>query len=707
MCAAKLLVALSAATILSLPVLAFSVPLPPLGEPGTVATYMLHADPAERPGFEKTNQLTVMSAQVRIGPVESRGDRLFQWYGLSWTRLSGQSCEMWILIDGWPAPRHTPAVLQYLWFESGWPDAVNFVHEVTGRPVLPRICLWTHGWPQVPGLGGASNRAPAAGTPERILLHGWPFGRTALTENAAVQPPTGFTNVKLNPDLLIGWIAKDRDVDGRPYYRLAEGNYRYQENSEADLIAHARAGANFFTGRPILENLHRSPLFHSTHTGKCLDWPADLYRSNYWGHRNHIDEPGVMILGADCRTPTEAVERLQKVVRAALRPKDDDSRTFIDAHIDNRFGRGDMSIIEDDYPTWEVFFDNAWYQLAVPGLGGIVDQDTKMFGHGRLVESYNMAFGTQIPATTENSCAIRVAIMRGAARNFNKKWGVGLYDPDGFKLRSGKVAYFYDKGATYFWTWTGWVGIGDNSGLPYPYQRQYFSLLRQVVARNPHRDMDALLRAARVAVVIPYGYTFSPNHMNRMLALHLERVNERGVTYRTVLSNAATEVERLLRMGIEFDIAVDDPLFKPSGYDELIYVQEDGGLRIVRPGHQSLRLDGPRPVERPNLGPGPRLTLEMDGPVPAPGGKITFRATPELGTGDWHAEVALPTISWEVYEPERIVPITDYAIFPVRGRELTFKVETQGKYIVRATAADVFGRPAIACRTFVVGTADE
>jgi len=679
----------------------------PLGEPGSVAAYQLDADPAARPAYEREHRLTVVSAEIRLGPVADVAEQgPFQWYGLSWTRTNGQRYEMWILVDRWPTETDNPQVLHYLWREPDWPDAVSFVHEVTDKPVLPRICLWTHGWPQDPRIGGGANRAPLSGTPEHILLQGWLFKRTAITETASVQPPSEWTTVQLNPDLLIGWIAKDRDVDGRPYYRLADGKYRYQENSADDLMAHARAGANFFTGRPILEHLTRSHLFHSTHTGKCLDWPADLYRSNYWGHRNHIDEPGVMILGADCRTPAEAVQRLQKAVRTALHRKDDDPRTFMDANIDNRFGRGDMSIVEDDYPTWEVFFDNAWYQLAVPGLGGIVDQDTKMFGHGRLVESYNMAFGTRIPPTTENSCAIRAAILRGAARNFNKKWGVGLYDPDGFKLRSDKVAYFYEKGATYFWTWTGWVGIGDNSGLPYPYQRQYFSLIRQAFARNPNRNMPALLRVAKVAVVIPYGYTFSPNHMNRMLRLHLERKNEKGATYRTVLSNAATEVERLLRTGVEFDIAVDDPLFKPEGYDELIYALEDGCVRIVRPGHEDLLLDGPRPVERPDLGPGPRLTLEVVGAVPPAGGKVKLRATPELGTGDWHAEVPVPTINWEVYDAERIMPITDYAIFPVRGRELTFKVETEGTYVVRVAAADVFGRPAIAYETIVVAGVD-
>jgi hypothetical protein len=680
----------------------------PLGDPGTVASYELLADVAERPVFERDNRLTVVSAQMQLGPgvdVPERGR--FQWCGLNWTRLNGQQYQLWMLLDRWPTLDADPVVLHYLWREPDWPDAVGFVHEVTGQAMLPRISLWKHGWPQHAATGEANRRTPVAGIPEQILFQGWPFHRTALEQVKNLAVPTNWTTVRLNPDLLIGWIAGDRDVDGRPYYRLPGGTYQYKPNTEEDLLAHARAGANFYTSKALPEWLTRSSVFRSTQQTKFSDWPADLYRPNYWGHRNHIDEPGVMILGLDSRKPAEVVERLQKTVRNALRPKDEETRSFMDVRVDSRFGRGNLSIMEEDYPTWEVFFDNAWYQLAVPGLGGIVDQDTKMFGPGTMVEAYNMAFGTHIPPTTENSCAIRVALMRGAARNFNKKWGVGLYDPDGFKLRSGKVAYFYDKGATYFWTWTGWVGLGDNSGLPYPYQRQYFSLIRQAFERNSQRDMQALLRAARVAVVIPYGYTFSPTPLNRIYWLHLERVNEQGVTYRQVLANAATEVERLLRSGIEFDLAVDDPRFTAQGYEELIYVQEDGRVRIVRPGQADQWLDAARPVGRPDLGLMPQLSIQVVGDIPAAGGKVKVRAEARPGTGDWHGEATQPIVNWEVYDNERLVPITDFAIFPVRGRELSFRAEKPGWYLLRAATVDVFGRPAVAYQSLTVKVAPE
>ncbi len=79
-----------------------------------------------------------------------------------------------------------------------------------------------------------------------------------------------------------------------------------------------------------------------------------------------------------------------------------------------------------------------------------------------------------------------------------------------------------------------------------------------------------------------------------------------------------------------------------------------------------------------------------------------MRADARAGTGDWHGEITQPTVNWEVYDEERLIPITDFAIFPVRGRELTFEVEKPGRYRVRAAVADVFGRPAVAYQTLQV-----
>ncbi len=690
--------AMTSAFILS--AIAHNAVASPLGKPGTVASYELNADPADRPEYERERQLTVIASEIQIGPVvKVAGRGAFQWYGLNWTRLNGERCQLWMLMDGWWTPEKTPQVLQYLWKEADWDYTLRYIHEVSGAAVLPRISLWAYGLPQNPESLGDGTPAPAMKTPERIMLHGYPFKRVSVVWKREIASPSVWREIRLNPDLLLGWTSKDRDTDGRPHYRLS-GGYRYEPKSDEDLIAHINAGSNFFVGRPespeISVWLVQSPVYHGSLAYKIEDWPVQLYRSNYWGEMNHHDEPALGNLGRK-GTPTEVAQGLQKLLNEATRP------TGINGRISSRFGVGNLYFEEKDNPTWEVLWETAWYQMALPNVGGLVDEDTKMEGAGVLVDLYNMAFETQIPPTIENSCAIRTAVLRGAARNFNKRWGVGFYEPDSVKIRSAEIPYFVNKGATYFWAWTGWVGITDYSGLPYPYQRYYFSLARQAFNERPDRDSEALLHAAKAAVVIPYGYTFAPYHMHRTIWLPLEKENDFGVTYRRVLANAVTEAERLLRLGIDFDVAVNDPLFIPTGYEELIYAQEDGKIRISQPERADEILDAPRFFERPDLGPAPSLSIEIEGDVPPGPGEVTFKAVATIGTGDWSGEGEEPKIYWEIYDEESIIELKYSALWQTQGERLTYEFESEGTYVVRASVCDIFGRPAVAYKAIVVG----
>lgn len=711
---------------------------PPLGSPGTVAVYELIEEPAGRPAFETENRLSVVEATICLGPVEQGSeDAPAQWYGLEFTRQNGDSYQMWTLLDSWPTESHDPVVSQYLWQEPGWPDALNFVHQVSGEPQLPKLNLWTYGWPQQPEAGIGGNRAPVQETPEKILLQGWMFRRTAIALSQEVTPPATYTDLPLHPELLNGWVAFDRDQAGRPHYRLgmsADGQskgYEYIAKTPEELKSYLAAGANFLVTHPgkraranYPDWLTRSSMYHNNLAYQPLDWPADLYRSNYWGFGNHVDEPGVhnwgLALDDSEGAPLpeiQAVDSLQRIVRKGVKER---GQSAINRSFAKNFGLGALELLEgpESIVAWEYEWPTAWYQLAVEdGVGGIVDEDATT---NDLVEAYNMGLGTQIPPTVQNAVALRTAVLRGAARAFNKKWGIAFYHPNEVKLKSATIPLFYEEGASYFWYWTGWIGIADNSGLPYPYQLYYTSLVREAFDRNPNRKTAELLRAAKVAVVIPYGYTFTPYHMHRLDWLHLERKNQHGIKYREVLANAALEVERLLRGGREFDVIIDDPQVPPAGYDELIFAQADGKLRIERPGQAAELHDLPRPVARPDLGPGPRLQIEVSQPTDGSSDQIRFRAVGKLGTGEWAGERPEPLVSWEVYGPDnRVRP----SIFPEYGSSYSLKLEQSvpftlehpipmelseredgntpaaGSYTIRAAFTDVFGRPAVAYQT--------
>ncbi len=677
----------SAAALLLWVSLAWSAPL---GRPGTAATYALDADPAERPDFERQGKLTVVTMKLGMGPVEAAQGVEFQWACLSFSRLNGQTYEAWLLMSRWPEAGQEPQVMRYLWREPDWPDAVEFVHEVTGATQLPRLSLWQYGWPQ--SVQGGPLGLVDDAFPEAVRFQGYPFRRTQVAAEQSLEPPREVTVVRLNPDLIIGHMTRDTDVHGKPYWALPDGKYEYRAKTPEDHRKHFEAGFNLFQATPRTDWLLRSSAWDNNLFWLMDDWPAQLYRSNYWGRAIYVDEPAIHNRALDERadlagklTPAEAVAALQERLNAALRPHTGNySQVWINEFIDRQFGRGDLWIVERDYPVWEAIWTTAWYQLSVEdGVSGIVDEDVPV---GDLVESYNRAFGTHIPPTVQNACAIRVAVLRGAARNFGKRWGVAFYSPAESRLKATTIPYLYDRGASYFWVWTGWVGISDNSGLPHSYQRYYASLVRQAQAANPRRDMDALRKAAKTCIVIPYGYTFAPYPLQYLKWLHLERKTGHGATYRQVLTNAAVEVERCIRLGVEFDIAVDDPKFTATGYDEVIWCREDGTVVVQRGDTQTPLEPGREPV-RPDLGAGPQITIEVPEAVPQAPGEIALKAIATAGTGEF--ENGKPTVTWEVYGPDQGVRMAS-------GEQISVAVPTGGTYRIRAAVADVFGRPAVA-----------
>ncbi|MCK9641246.1 MAG: hypothetical protein M0R39_15180 [Prolixibacteraceae bacterium] len=675
----------------------------PLGTPGTVARYKLLADPVARPEFEKTNKLTVVTAWIQTGPtVKWEDGKTYQWYGLRWARLNGEQCQMWALMDSWPKDGH-PTIVRYIWDEPKLQGSVEYVHESTGEAVLPRNSIWDYSLPRTSDNKDVLKINRGIKFPEEIMLLGWKFGLESVRTGQEVSPPVDPYTIRLNPDLFIGLFNGDRDSSGQPYDRSSKIPRKYQANNEDDLKAYQDAGYNMHQARFHPDWVWRSPMYSVNMQWNLEDWPAYIYRSNYWGRASLLDEPAIqqlLILDRDTTlagklTPAEAAKRLEdRTVEttwnaAAHRNY---ANSVINEFIDKQFGRGDLTIIEKNYPSWEAIWPTAWYQLApAKGPAGIVDEDADPDG---MAGDYNQAFGTQIPNTVESACAIRTAVLRGAARSFNKLWGIAMYNPSYFKCKASSIPYFYDRGATYFWYWNGWQGISDNSGLPFSFQRMYASIVRQAYLRNPNRDMNGLLNKAKVCVLIPYGYTFAPYQLQDLKWLHLEKINEKGITYRQILANAAVEVENLIRNSVEFDIAVDEPRFNPKGYDEMIYCQEDGKIRIVRPKQSDEMLASPRTPKRPDLGPLPQLTIQTDSVPSNVPGTVKLRAIPTIGSGKFH-ESGNPWVRWEVYTPNQ-------GVLQIGGSDASFKAKQPGLYRIRASVNDIFGRAVVAQTEFTL-----
>ncbi len=83
-------------------------------------------------------------------------------------------------------------------------------------------------------------------------------------------------------------------------------------------------------------------------------------------------------------------------------------------------------------------------------------------------------------------------------------------------------------------------------------------------------------------------------------------------------------MERLLRLGIEFDIVVDADGFSGKDYEEVIFTRPDGTLSIVH-GDQKEILSAPRTPPRPRHLSQPHLeaTVEQDADSPQ---QVTLQA---------------------------------------------------------------------------------
>ncbi|MCC7351515.1 MAG: hypothetical protein IT446_13195 [Phycisphaerales bacterium] len=499
----------------------------PLGDPGTSASYRLTGDLSQRPDYEHSRRLSVVRSHFAVGPTEDVDGQTWQWFTFAFERENGQSFRGWLLMDRFPGQPEPPRVLRYLWQEQDDP-AIEYIDVSSGHALLPRWSLWQYGWPQVD-----NGPLTSSDFPQRINFQGHFFEIIPDQKAGFVAIPTKIHEIRINPQLLIGTLSHWRDVAGVPARDLPGKKYTFVERSREDILADIAAGANFimmphlpeFPAWLWQESVYIAPLY-----GEFPDWPQYLYRSNFYGRAAYIDEPAIhnrAHLGlnqslANQLVPADAARALTEATRAPLYVEIGNySSRWITTLLKKRFDLGSMHIEETDYPTWEAVWSSIWYEYEAGALPSAAVRQG--FEPGQMVAHYNAYFGTSIPPTVANASAIHIAVLRGASRSHgNSRWGISVYAPNEYQNVLSEVRYAFEAGASYLWYWSSWPG-SDNTHLPYPYQRAISSYARQLLDANPTRDLNALLHAANTAIVIPYGYTFSPDSLLSVRWLHLER----------------------------------------------------------------------------------------------------------------------------------------------------------------------------------------
>lgn len=148
----------------------------------------------------------------------------------------------------------------------------------------------------------------------------------------------------------------------------------------------------------------------------------------------------------------------------------------------------------------------------------------------------------------------------------------------GTRLKCG-LHCFSKRAATeppiYCWFWAGWPGMTHVRDTD---QRYHADTIRQEVRRQPGRDMEQLLHAAKVAIAMPDSYVFMMEPLYGIPYFNMERAKNHGVKLRKIMHNAAVEIERCIRSGVEFDIVVNEPRCRTNGYREIVYTRRSDHL---------------------------------------------------------------------------------------------------------------------------------
>ncbi len=695
----------------------------PIGKPGLAAIY-LHESDGTIPGS------VVKTFTLAFGPLEEKGGHLFQWLYLRAAKANGEVFSVWVLTDRYPPASVSAAcetTARYI-VQEGTTQALEFCNQFSGIAVLPSLGAWSHLWPRAAeGLfsdGQFARKTHYLGN--YYLLEG-------LENSKSVIPPADSKTLGLLPDVLIGVPHNTKQKDQTRRYD--DSDYELIRLTKNDYDEMIEAGMNCL--RVDAEQagwIDRRDVFYWGIGAEQVNYPECLYRSNYLGPVLSLDEPAVCTRDHVIRprlkkepefrktiTPQTVLGEFQKYFHevkyqgapsALLRGLA--ARPDVDV--------GDMEFLQQNLYSWETMVSSALYQLG-EGKGGppssMVFEPPGRIGTLRTLPEMNMSYLCQIPVDDpKNLIGIIYGFLRGAARLTDKGWGTSIYGQVDRADASWFLTHAYDLGAQHFFFWD----TARLACVPYSECLALARNLRAHAESHPHRDLQRLKQAAEVAILLPPGYNLGHVYMGKgnlwgLGELNLERTNREGVTYRTVMGNFFTEIERCIRMGVAYDLFWDIEGHRLTGYRQIVRVREDGKVEVIANG-KSTAHNGPRIPDRPEGIP-PQLTVELSNKTGKAPLQIAARAFLAKGSANVYYTLGANskgiyrnvTVLWELYGPEE----EDYRFLLSENREprihdegartkveVEFAIKQPGKYRLRAATVDLAGRTTVVWKNITV-----
>ncbi len=423
-------------------------------------------------------------------------------------------------------------------------------------------------------------RAPAGGksgdTPETCRYLGQTLSLQTVTKNEGWKSWDDLKTLVLDREKLVGTSRNFKDREGARLASAETNDYTYVRFEEPDYRQMIAAGMNLFMVAPNQEPWVRGePVFYLREPSgqPALRYPADLYRANYLGSVQFVDEPAALLIDEaetrrNARRPADAAALIEQRTRSAWQSE----REYGVWHLDSALRKagvnlGDFRIEENDFPVWEAFDEAAYYEMKGGGAGIVNEARYQPAEFNRKV-----TLATGLPANYTGPQLIKFhhALMRGGTRPWGKFWGAAIYGQCNPALAPLALTTAYDMGARYFWFWT-----SDHSHhVPWQEQLSLSRALASHALRSPRRSIYLAQPKRAAAIALPNGYFLCFKKFGWDEGADTESIESRA-KYRQVMRDAFEAVNDCLRRGEDFDITVEDE--RPiEGYRRVIRIKATG-----------------------------------------------------------------------------------------------------------------------------------
>jgi hypothetical protein len=694
----------------------------PIGKQGLTATYRIESG-GLIPGS------VVQTFTLVLGPLEKKNGNRFQWLHLQATKANKEQFNVWILTDRPANVKDAQETTTRYILQEANTKPFEFRHQFIQEAVLPSLGAWKYLYPRA--VGNVSSDKIFA---KKTKYLGNVYLLEKLEDSQKMTQPVDVKILKLLPDVLIGVPHNTKQKDQTRRYD--DSDYELIKLTKEDYDEMIESGMNCLrVDKEQASWIDRRDVFYWGIGGEQVNYPECLYRSNYLGPILFLDEPAVCTRDHVIRprlrkdkefrktiTPQIALEEFKKYFHKAkyqgnptVLLRDLSARPDVDL--------GGMKFLQQNLYTWETMVSSALHQLGEGNShqppSAMVFEPPGRIGTLRTLPEMNMTYLCQIPVENpKNLSGIIYGFLRGAARLTNKGWGASIYGQfdraDSFWFQT----HAYDLGARLFFFW-------DTHRLACVPYHECLALARNLRAHaesHPYRNLKKLKQAGEVAILLPPGYNLGHVYLGKgniwgLVELNLERVNRKDIKYRAVMSNFLTEIERCIRMGVEYDLFWDIKGYDFSGYREVVRIREDGKVALTVDGKKIL-CNGPRIPDRPKGVP-PRLAIKLS--------KESGKAPLEVAARAILAEGSTPVyytlgadrkgiyknakVFWELYGPqeEDYRYLIDWNRQP-RIREegartivdIKFTITHPGKYRIRAATVDLAGRTAVVWKNITV-----